>query len=32
MWSRILWLCACRRLMEENKEEEELVDIALGWG
>jgi hypothetical protein len=29
--SNISWLCACRRLTEINKEEE-LVDVALGWG
>jgi hypothetical protein len=29
--SKISWLCACRRLTERNKEEE-LVDIAPGWG
>jgi hypothetical protein len=25
------WLCACNRLTEDNKEEE-LVDVAPGWG
>ena len=28
---RVLRLCACNRLTEDNKEEE-LVDVALGWG
>jgi hypothetical protein len=32
MRSRILWLCACRRLTKDNNREEELVDIAPGWG
>jgi hypothetical protein len=31
MQSRILWLCACRRLIEDNKREEELVGVAPGW-
>jgi hypothetical protein len=31
LWSKISWLCACRRLTEINKEEE-LVDVAPGWG
>jgi hypothetical protein len=29
--SRILMLCACKKLDKDNKEEE-LVDIAPGWG
>jgi hypothetical protein len=28
----ILWLYACRRLRESNKEDKELVDVAPGWG
>jgi hypothetical protein len=31
LWSKIPWLCACRILAERNKEEE-LVDVAPGWG
>jgi hypothetical protein len=32
MQSRILWICACRILTKDNKREEELVDVAPGWG
>jgi hypothetical protein len=28
----VLRLCACRRLKEDNKEDEELVDVAPHWG
>jgi hypothetical protein len=28
----VLYLCACTRLREENKEEEELVGVAPRWG
>ena len=28
MRSGFLWLCACRRLIEDNKRREELVDVA----
>jgi hypothetical protein len=27
-----LWLCACKKIEEDNKEEEELVDVAPHWG
>jgi hypothetical protein len=32
MRSGFLWLYACRILGEDNKEREELVDIAPHWG
>jgi hypothetical protein len=32
MQSRFMWLYACRRLREDNKEREELVDVAPHWG
>ena len=32
MQSGFLWLCVCRRLKEDNKEREELVDVAPHWG
>ena len=31
MRSRVLRICACNRLTKDNKEEE-LVDVAPGWG
>jgi hypothetical protein len=32
MQSRILFLCACNLLTKDNRREEELVDVAPGWG
>jgi hypothetical protein len=31
MWRRVLRICACNLLKKANKEED-LVDVALGWG
>jgi hypothetical protein len=30
LWSRIWMLCSCKKLENDNKEEE-LVDVAPGW-